>query len=191
MYGKGIPRGKLEKEFEKTLNSVQPTRELGALATAMFDHIWERLSDQASEMTDVLKKKMLNLEKNIDQTVERAVSANNPRVIAAYEKNIEALEREKLLIAEKLKNPGRTKYTFDELFEHSMRFLASPCKLWDTGRLDLRKIVLKLVFTEHLHYHPKTGFLNTKLSMPFNVLGGELGLVQSDGAQGRTGILSL
>ena len=50
-------------------------------------------------------------------------------------------------------------------------FLANPCKLWDSGDLALRKIVLRLGFSERIPYDRKTKSLNPKKSLPFNILG--------------------
>ncbi|WP_424980661.1 hypothetical protein [Leisingera sp. S232] len=52
-------------------------------------------------------------------------------------------------------------------------------------RFELRKIVLRLVFTEPVHYSRDNGFLNTKFSMPFNVLGGQNMMKLQNGAAGE------
>lgn len=182
-YGKSVAREKIETEFEQLLSNIQPTQELADMAALMFRNCWNMLAEQASELKGVIKQKITDNEKKINQLVDRAVLATNPRVIAAYENNIEALEKEKFELVEKLQNPGRNGHTFEKLFEHALRFLVSPCKLWETERLDLRKIVLRLVFSDHLHYCPEKGFLNTNLSMPFKVLGGYSPLRGQDGGR--------
>ena len=75
-----------------------------------------------------------------------------PRIRASLphmKKKIESLEMKKLTLAEKQRNVGQPVYPFSQMFELSMKFLANPCILWDSGRLELAKeIVLKLVFSE-------------------------------------------
>lgn len=56
-------------------------------------------------------------EKQIDQLLDRIVEASNPRVIAAYEGRIADLEREKLVLAERLESDSRSRRSFDKLFE--------------------------------------------------------------------------
>lgn len=51
-------------------------------------------------------------------------------MIAAYEKRITALEKEKLLRAERGAR-GQPRGRFEELFELAMCFLASPSKIWE------------------------------------------------------------
>jgi len=83
-------------------------------------------------------------------TPERIMDAGNARVITAYEKRIEELEREKLILREKAAQTGKPQYTYEKLFELSLKFLSSPCKIWESGRFELQRMVLKLAFSEHL-----------------------------------------
>lgn len=71
---------------------------------------------------------------------------------------------------EKLKAGGQPKRTFKEMFEPAMTFLASPWNTWDSGIFEARRIVLKLVFAEHLAYCRNEGFRTPKTTLPFKVL---------------------
>ncbi|MEM9128180.1 MAG: recombinase family protein [Pseudomonadota bacterium] len=184
MFGKGIQRDKIEKEFAELLQRAQPAQELATLAAAMFRDCWDQLANQATALASSRQEQVDAVEREISELVKRAVSATNARVIAAYEKSIDDLEKRKLILMEKAENPGRSSHNFDELFEHAMEFLKNPCKLWVSGRLELQRIVLKLVFFEHLTYCRERGFLNTKMSIPFNVLGADSPLVLQNGAAG-------
>ncbi|MBD8894339.1 recombinase family protein [Roseibium litorale] len=172
LYGKGIRREVMEADFQKLLAAIQPSRELTAMASAMFHHCWDQFEAQAKEMKVAIQKKMVGLEKEIERIVDRAVDASNPRVISAYENKIEMLEKEKLVMAEKLKNSGKARYSRGDLFELSMRFLTNPRKIWDSGRSDLQKIVLRLVFLGPFKYSKERGFLNYETTLPFKALGG-------------------
>ena len=105
--------------------------------------------------------------------------------LSAYEKKIEEAEMQRIELVEKLENPSRRDNSFEHLFELAMQFVAKPCKLWASGRLDLRQIVLRLVFSDYLVYCREKGFLNSNLSMPFNILRGNLGMVLQNGAAGE------
>ena len=71
---------------------------------------------------------------------------------------------------EKAQNQGKPTHTFDELFELSLQFLSNPHKIWASGHDQLRKLVLRLAFAERIEYNVKTGNLNPKFSLPFNML---------------------
>ncbi len=53
-----------------------------------------------------------------------------------------------------------------------MSFLASPWKLWGSDRIEDKRTVLKLAFSERLAYERGKGFRTPKTTMPFNMLGG-------------------
>ena len=58
---------------------------------------------------------------------------------------IAELERERLVMAEKLESEGVPKKRFEEIFELALRFLADPCSVWENGSLTRRPAVLTLV----------------------------------------------
>ena len=144
-----------------------------------------RFAGQAASLRPDIKRRISKIDSEIASVVDYAVNAQNPSVRTAYEKKIETMERERLVLAEKLQNSGRPKYTFSQLSELSMRFLSSPCKIWRSGRLDFQKTVLRLVFSEPVHYCRKNGFLNTNFSIPFNMLGGQNMPLLQNGAAGE------
>ena len=170
MYGKGIARSQLERDFEAFLKAVQPTEQLSTMAGKMFQRIWNIMSGQSGDIKEALKVQLREADQKIDKLVDMAASASSARVIAAYEKKIEEAELSKLDIAEKLENPGRTKHTYEELFELALKFISSPCKIWETARFEMRRIILRLVFSDHLSYCKDKGLLNSDLSMPFKAL---------------------
>ena len=100
----------------------------------------------------------------------RVVAADTPTVIRAYETKIAELESQKLVVTEKLEKQSKPQRTFEELFELALWFLSNPWKLWSSGQFHLRRIVLRLAFSEGAAYCRKSGFSNVKISMPFRLL---------------------
>jgi hypothetical protein len=58
------------------------------------------------------------------------------------------------------------------MFELAMNFLANPWKLRNSPRLEDKRTVLKLTFSDGLAYQRGEGFRTPKTSMPFRALGG-------------------
>jgi len=54
----------------------------------------------------------------------------------------------------------------------AMQFLATLWNLWESGQLHLRKLVLRLAFTERMTCHRERGFSSPKKATPFKLLGG-------------------
>jgi site-specific DNA recombinase len=84
--------------------------------------------------------------------------------------HVQEFESQKLLLNEKISNCGHPLPDYDETFRTAMEFLASPCKLWASERLEDRRAVLKLAFAENLAYVPKEGFRTAEFSFPFRTL---------------------
>ncbi|MDD9911199.1 MAG: recombinase family protein [Ahrensia sp.] len=171
-YRKSIPRDKIEGQFEAILQSMQPSKNLVSIAKVMFKHAWSQRLEQFKVNGQTIERDLAAIDPQIDQLLDRIVAADNDRVIDAYENKIAKLERQKLVLTEKLANFGKPKHGFDEMFELAMRFLSNPWKLWVSGQLHLRKTVLRLGFIDRIAYHRERGFSNVKKSLPFNILGG-------------------
>ncbi len=171
-YGKSIPRDKLEGEFASLLKKLQPSESLFSLVKAMFTDAWNAQMSEAANRIQAFKNDVLKMESQINKLVERIMETNNPRVIQAIESRIEDLENQKLLAEEKAANLGKPIKSYGEMFEHSMRFLSNPHKIWASGPFEMKRIVLKLVFPERISYSRTEGLRTPKTALPFNMLGG-------------------
>ena len=168
MQGKSIRRDDLEGAFEDLLQDLQPSETAHGLIKDMFKVGWELRGQQVKDAAKVMSRKFGQLEGQIAALLERVVEASSPRVISAYEAKIDALEKEKLIVAEKLENAGQIQRPFEEMFELACQFLSSPWKIWRTGHLAMRRVVLKLAFEERIAYCRKEGLRTPKTTLPFN-----------------------
>ena len=171
-YRKSIPRDAIEGEFEALLQDLQPTEGLFKLAGLMFRDAWDQRRLQSVHALKSLQDGVAKIEKQIETLLDRIVDASTSSVVAAYEKRIAALEREKALAAEKLAEAGRPRHTFEESFEHAMMFLANPWKIWISGGLPLKRTVLRLAFADRISYCRNQGLRTPEIAMPFRALAG-------------------
>ena len=161
----------LEGEFEALVQTLQPEQGLIACAKAMFKHAWAQRQAQSQAITHALKRDITRIEKQMDTLMDRLVDATTPTAVIAYETRLEKLERQKLVLTEKTQEKPAKHGTFNELFELAVSFLSSPCILWQTGNLTLKKTVLRLAFSERIAYCRKEGLRTPKTSLPFKLLG--------------------
>ena len=78
---------------------------------------------------------------------------------------------DKAILTEKLTKQAEPKGSFEEKLEPSLTFLASPWKLWKSGHITLRRVVLKLAFTGPIRHCRNEGARTPQTSLPFNALG--------------------
>ena len=148
---------------------MRPTQPLFDLLSAMFKDAWEQQASHTTALIQSAKQKVVGIERQIEQLVDRVVEATVPSAITRYEQRIAQLEKEKLLMEESIYSTpphGRV----EELFEHAMSFLSNPYKLWTLGQLAHKRTVLKLAFLDRLTYNRKTGLQTPLIALPFKVL---------------------
>ena len=168
--GKSIPRAKVEDAFEEVLRCLTPSQDLIALASHIFRDLWEQraASENAAKLS--MKAELSQIDRKLNQLLDRIVDADSETLIKAYEKRLQEFESQKLVLNEKIANCGRPLPDYDETFRTAMEFLASPCKLWASERLEDRRAVLKLAFADNMAYVPKEGFRTAEFSLPFRAL---------------------
>lgn len=170
-YGKSIRRDRIEGEFESLLKELQPSENLFRIACGMLREWWNHIGEQTQSQSRSLGKRLTEIDRQIEQLLERVVEARTPSVIGAYEDRIAKLEEEKLVVRENMADAKRPKSSFDDTLRTALGFLANPWNQWVSGKLENRRTVLKLAFADRLCYARETGFRTANLSLPFRVLG--------------------
>ena len=173
---KGIPRAKMEEAFEGILQSLTPSRKLFELVRAMFADAWEMRSAQAHAARDEWKRQFKDAEKQVEGLIDRLVDTENRTVAKKLEERIDALERQKLVLAEKATKELPTKARLEDCMELTLRFLSSPWNIYKNGTHAVQQTVLRLAFAEPLRYCRNNGYGTIKTAFPFKVLGDLTGL---------------
>lgn len=185
-YGKSIKRDKIEGDVGELIKSLQPSEGLMAAATAMFRHIWNAKEDQAKDVLRIGKRKIAALDKDIDRLLDTITSVSKASVIARYEDKIDMLEREKTKRTQELAEMAKPKGSFEEKLEPVLIFLANPFKIWASGNITLRRLVLKLAFADRIRYDRFEGARTPEIAFPFKALRGVTDPKLCFGADGGT-----
>ena len=167
---KSIARAKVEGEFEELLRALVPSNELVELAAEIFRDLWEQREAASKQHSKGMRNELSKIDKKIEQLVDLIVDAESKALIKRYESTILTLERDKLLLNEKIAKCGRPLKTYDETFRTTVDFLASPWKLWNSDQLEDKRAVLKLAFAKRIEFHRENGFRTPKTAYPFKVL---------------------
>ena len=164
-YRKSIRRDDLEGAFETLLEGLTPSKTLFDIVRTMFADAWNQRAQQARAGLKSLKNQLAKVDKQIEGLLDRIVTASSPGVIGAYERKVEALGRDKLVIEEKMQNTGKPKRPFGEMFELTLQLLADPCNLYKNGSPAEKKAVLRLCFDGPLRYSRFRKFEPTRSSV--------------------------
>ncbi len=168
--GKSVSQAKIESGAEDILKAMQPTRGLVAVATAMFRDIWQMRLSQAKDGRKLLTSQIKEIDSQIEALLDRIVEASSASVVGAYEKRIEKLERDKLVLAEKASQSVPPQGRMEEVLDHALAFFSNPWTIYEKGSFSLKRTVLKLVFAEPLRYNRSEGYRTAETTFPFKVL---------------------
>jgi hypothetical protein len=169
-YRKSIRRADIEGAFEEMLESLTPAPALLKAVTAMFKDAWAQQAHRAKAGLKDIRASITKIDNEISGLLDRIVSASNERVIGAYESKIDKLEKDKLVLQEKLTKKPKSQRPFDEVFELCLKFLQRPINIWKSGRPEDQKTVLRLVFSEALRWKRNEGFRTPETSSVFGAI---------------------
>lgn len=165
--GKSIRKETLERAFEDLLAQLQPNQDLFLVFGKMLKNAWELRMTNTKQDADTYVIQLRQIEKKSLQIMDRILETDNHMLVKAYENQACLLEKEKILLKERMQNCGRPLASFDETFRTAMDFLANPCNLWASERIEDKRTVLKLVFASKLPYDRKEGFRTAPIAQPF------------------------
>jgi hypothetical protein len=150
---------------------MQPAKELFDLAKAMLRDAWNMRLALALNEKDALQKQLEDVNRQLENMLDRIIEANSASVVNAYETRIEKLERDKLILNDRITKSVPPKGRLDDCIELSLKFLSSPWNIWKNGDFAMRQAVLRLAFAEPLRYSQNGVYETPKFSLPFKCLG--------------------
>ena len=183
--GKSVPKAKLEDGFAEILKKMEPAHGLFELAKAMLRDAWNMRLVIAHNEKEALRKQLEDINRQLESMLDRIVEANSASVVSAYETRIEKLERDKIVLQERIAKSIPPKGRLEDCIELSLKFLSSPWKIWKNGDYALRQTVLRLAFSEPLRYSLNGVYGTPEFSFPFRYLGGFSGSKSEMVPQGR------
>ncbi len=127
---------------------------------------------QSHATKDALSKQLRETEQQIENLLDRIVESGNPSLVSAYESRLEKLERDKIVISERVARTVPPKGRLEDCIEHALKFLANPWILYKNGDFVMRQTVLRLVFSDPLRYSPNGVYGTPNFSFPFKYLAG-------------------
>lgn len=187
---KSIKRQEIESEFETVLKGLTPSPDLIPIARTAVRAVWERRVEANDRFAGDITQQIKAVDKQIEQFLERIIATENATVITAYESKIAKLEGEKAALTDRLLEHDEIPTDFETCFQTAFSFLENPQKLWQSGGLEEKRLVLKLAFKSQLTYTRNRGFQTAARALPFEVLAGlrgkNAGMVEHSGVEPLT-----
>ena len=169
-FGKSVARAKIDDHFVNLLQVITPASERVERLEAQLRLEWQQRNSRETQARDDMKQQIKVIEGKIAALLDRIMVSDSPTVISAYERKVEQLERDKLVLQEKTARCGTALGSFDGTFRTALNFLAKPYDYWEKGTLESRRTVLKLALASPLQWDWNEGVRTAELSLPFKVL---------------------
>ncbi len=181
---KSIRRDVFEDELEELLRKLTPSKPLITTVDNLFKALWDHQTYSQQARKKQLEQECLKLDKTIEQLLDRIVEIQSSTVLLSFEKRIDALQKDRIVIEEKITNCDHPVKPYGEMYRTALEFLANPLKAWTCGGFVEKRTVLKLSLTDRIIYDRKTRYRTPDLSLLFKALERNYAQKQS-GAQGR------
>ncbi len=169
-YRKSIRRQVMEDEFQTLLEKLTPAADHLRTARAMIEGMLTHRHSSLRNDAQTHKRRLVEIERKIEQLVDRIADSDSPSITKAFENRIRKLETEKAVLGEKIADCGRAPKAHGEKVRTPLEFMASPCTLWNSPRLQDRRMVLRLAFAKRVSYARNEGFRTPEISFPFKFL---------------------
>lgn len=114
--------------------------------------------------------RITEIDRQIETLLDRIMEGKSETLVASYERRVEKLEREKLLLNEKLGAHAKLRQSPSQEFEPALRFLKNPMNLWRSDDLARKQAVMKMLFAARPGYKKKIGVRTPIYTCPVNAL---------------------
>lgn len=155
-YGKSIPREVLERKFETLLEAIRPSEEGLRSLGILLDQAWTSCLSRSQERERALQQDLAWVELDMKRLLDRQFKATSSGVARAIGRRISQLELQKIALFQKIAESElelrRLGTPPQSRLRTSLQFIANPCLLWKSARLEDKKSVLKLAFGGRLAY---------------------------------------
>jgi len=91
---------------------------------------WDMRLAAAKSDKDAFRKRLSDVERQIDSLLDRIVETDKASLVGAYEAKIEKLERDKIVLIERLEKTIPPKGRLEECIELALKFLSSPWTIY-------------------------------------------------------------
>jgi len=132
---------------------------------------WESRKKDFENNTKSYETRLAEIKIEVTLTVDKITQLSNPIALSALETRLEDLERERLVLENKIQNNPQDKIDVGTLIQEVVDFIPNTHKLWESGTTTEKKLLLELVFDDKITYSKKEGVRTPVFSPLYAILG--------------------
>ncbi|MCL4678997.1 MAG: recombinase family protein [Alphaproteobacteria bacterium] len=169
-YRKSIRRTDLEGDFDALIAGIAPDGQTFERLVEELDAFANGTASNSDDLRAEIKNRLTEIGAQIETLLDRIMEGKSETLVASYERRVEKLEREKLLLNEKLGAHAKLRQRPSQEFEPALGFLKNPMNLWRSDDLARKQAVMKMLFAARPGYKKKIGVRTPIYASPVNAL---------------------
>ncbi len=189
-YRKSVRRTDLEGDFDALIAGIAPDPQTFERFVEELDAFAKGAATDSEGTRAEIKNRLTEIGAQIENLQDRIMEGKSEILVASYERRVEKLEREKLLLNEKLGANAKPRQKPSQEFEPALGFLKNPMNLWRSDDLARKQAVMKMLFAARPGYKKKIGVRTPIYASPVNALaaisGGKNRMARSAGFEPAT-----
>ena len=169
-YRKSIRRTELERDFENLIAGVTPDPQTFERLVEELDAFTKGAAAESEDVRVEIRTRLTEIDTQIETLLGRLMEGKSEPLVASYERRVEKLEREKLLLNERLGAHAKPCQRPSQEFEPVLGFLKNPMNLWPSDDLARKQALMKMLFAARPGYKKKIGVRTPIYACPVNAL---------------------
>ena len=167
---KVVGKYKMESQFEALLSRVKPADYLIDLTKDVLLVEWNNRLKNYSLNRSSIQNELKEVNKEIDDFVQRVGKAKEQTLIDIYESKIKELVIRKRVLEQELNKNTYTNKDFGTASEKVFDTLKKPMEMWQSDEYNNKRSILFMYFEDELRYDYKLGFGTANLAYPVNLI---------------------
>ena len=158
---KSIPYEKVEAEFFRLIKRAQPTEKCVQLFEKDFIQVYREKWQQSLSEKQVLQRRFSELEARREKIEDMFFEAKISQ--ETYDRRIEAVDKDINRVSESKNKHVLSEESMKDVLVFCRKFLISIWKAWESGTVERRRLIQKLVFPSGVPVTKEGGVGNPKL----------------------------
>ena len=169
LYGKGIPKSKVEADFAKKLEVIAPKETFVALLNASVVDVWKEKGKRFEEDARLFKNRITSLEEKRARIFEMREDGSYTK--EEFQERKSEVENELMTLKISHNETQTDRFDLEGAIAYAERFMADLGRQWKDLPPHLSPRFQKLVFPEGIRYDKNAGFGTARLGLVFELNG--------------------
>jgi len=162
---KSINRDKFHSEFDEILKTLTPKKDTIKCFEEIFIDLLKDRKDIFTQNHNKLEREISDIDKKIDNFIDRIWNTSSQKLVENYEWKIEILEKDKEVLSEKMtKKFWHLKNVWTSL-KDKLKKISNALVVWNSQNVENKKNLIKMIFPSWIPINKKRVVWTLNLSL--------------------------